>query len=188
MRDSSRFRHCAGSRSDRGRCLFQRRSGRRAHRKAAAALQAAAEGSSGRRARERRGGACDDRPAIAAPSYVIAAPGEDTDEEITEFNPVIIAEIDDGAEAHVGQRRCHAARSDRHRGGGVSARWTRPRQSGLSPRRRPYRLDRSAGRQRSRTAIDGPSPAPYGPPPLARTLEHLDGRRIRFARTSHRVK
>jgi ribosomal subunit interface protein len=28
----------------------------------------------------------------AAPSYVIAAPDEDTDEEITEFNPVIIAE------------------------------------------------------------------------------------------------
>lgn len=30
--------------------------------------------------------------ALAAPSYVIAAPDEDTDEEITEFNPVIIAE------------------------------------------------------------------------------------------------
>jgi ribosome hibernation promoting factor len=33
-----------------------------------------------------------DQNAVAAPSYVIAAPGEDTDEEITEFNPVIIAE------------------------------------------------------------------------------------------------
>jgi ribosomal subunit interface protein len=30
--------------------------------------------------------------AVAAPSYVIAAPEPDTDEEITEFNPVIIAE------------------------------------------------------------------------------------------------
>ena len=30
--------------------------------------------------------------AVAAPSYVIAAPDENTDEEITEFNPVIIAE------------------------------------------------------------------------------------------------
>jgi ribosome hibernation promoting factor len=30
--------------------------------------------------------------AVAAPSYVIAAPEQDTDEEITEFNPVIIAE------------------------------------------------------------------------------------------------
>ena len=28
---------------------------------------------------------------VAAPSYVIAAPEQDTDEEITEFNPVIIA-------------------------------------------------------------------------------------------------
>src|SRR6188768_136109 len=30
--------------------------------------------------------------AVAAPSYVIAAPEHDTDDEITEFNPVIIAE------------------------------------------------------------------------------------------------
>jgi ribosomal subunit interface protein len=30
--------------------------------------------------------------AVAAPSYVIEAPEQDTDEEITEFNPVIIAE------------------------------------------------------------------------------------------------
>ena len=33
-----------------------------------------------------------DRSAVDAPSYVIAAPEQDTDEEITEFNPVIIAE------------------------------------------------------------------------------------------------
>jgi len=33
-----------------------------------------------------------DRAAIDAPSYVIAAPQQDTDEEVTEFNPVIIAE------------------------------------------------------------------------------------------------
>ena len=33
-----------------------------------------------------------DQNVIAAPSYVIAAPEQDTDEEITEFNPVIIAE------------------------------------------------------------------------------------------------
>ena len=33
-----------------------------------------------------------DRNAMAVPNYVIAAPDEDTDEEITEFNPVIIAE------------------------------------------------------------------------------------------------
>ncbi|HZO48081.1 MAG TPA: ribosome-associated translation inhibitor RaiA [Xanthobacteraceae bacterium] len=34
----------------------------------------------------------NDQNDMAAQSYVIAAPGEDTDEEITEFNPVIIAE------------------------------------------------------------------------------------------------
>jgi ribosomal subunit interface protein len=33
-----------------------------------------------------------DQADVAAQSYVIAAPVEDTDEEITEFNPVIIAE------------------------------------------------------------------------------------------------
>ena len=88
-----------------------------------------------------------DQSVVAAPSYVIAAPEHDTDEEITEFNPVIIAEVDDGAETHVGERSRHGTRPDRHRGGGVPARWTRSRQSGLSPRRRSYRLDRSAGRR-----------------------------------------
>jgi ribosome hibernation promoting factor len=34
----------------------------------------------------------DGSAAIDAPSYVIAAPQHDTDEEVTEFNPVIIAE------------------------------------------------------------------------------------------------
>jgi ribosomal subunit interface protein len=33
-----------------------------------------------------------DRTAINAPSYVIAAPAHDSDEEVTEWNPVIIAE------------------------------------------------------------------------------------------------
>lgn len=33
-----------------------------------------------------------ERGAIDAPSYVIAVPQQDTDEEVTEFNPVIIAE------------------------------------------------------------------------------------------------
>jgi ribosomal subunit interface protein len=33
-----------------------------------------------------------DRAAISAPSYVIAAPAHDSDEEVTEWNPVIIAE------------------------------------------------------------------------------------------------
>lgn len=40
----------------------------------------------------RNGGNASDQPAIDAPSYIIAAPEQDTDEEVTEFNPVIIAE------------------------------------------------------------------------------------------------
>jgi ribosomal subunit interface protein len=43
-----------------------------------------------RQAARANGQAADN--AVAAPSYVIAAPDADTDEEITEFNPVIIAE------------------------------------------------------------------------------------------------
>ena len=45
---------------------------------------------------DRHGQASDDaapeRAAINAPSYVIAAPAHDSDEEVTEWNPVIIAE------------------------------------------------------------------------------------------------
>jgi ribosomal subunit interface protein len=37
-------------------------------------------------------GHAQQEPAIDAPSYVIAAPEEDSDEEVSEFNPVIIAE------------------------------------------------------------------------------------------------
>ena len=40
----------------------------------------------------RADGAAPDEAAIAAPSYVIATPEHDSDEEMTEFNPVIIAE------------------------------------------------------------------------------------------------
>ena len=36
------------------------------------------------------------RSGVDAPSYVIAAPAHESDEEVAEFNPVIIAEIDDG--------------------------------------------------------------------------------------------
>jgi ribosomal subunit interface protein len=39
-----------------------------------------------------RANGSDGGAAIDAPSYVIAAPQQDTDEEVTEFNPVIIAE------------------------------------------------------------------------------------------------
>jgi ribosome hibernation promoting factor len=40
----------------------------------------------------RADGQAIEQNAVAAPSYVIAAPEPDTDDEITEFNPVIIAE------------------------------------------------------------------------------------------------
>jgi ribosomal subunit interface protein len=40
----------------------------------------------------RTDGAAPDEAAIAAPSYVIATPEHESDEEMTEFNPVIIAE------------------------------------------------------------------------------------------------
>ena len=39
-----------------------------------------------------RASGSDGGAAVDAPSYVIAAPQQDTDEEVTEFNPVIIAE------------------------------------------------------------------------------------------------
>ena len=53
-------------------------------------------------------------PAIDAPSYVIAAP-EHESEEVTAFNPVIIAEFDHGAETVVGQRSGDGTRHDRAR-------------------------------------------------------------------------
>ena len=81
---------------------------------------------------------------IEAPSYVIETPMADSDEEIAEFNPVIIAEFDHRAEIAVGQRRGIGTRHDGRTGHGVPACWTRAGQSGLSPPGWPYRLDRSA--------------------------------------------
>jgi ribosomal subunit interface protein len=40
----------------------------------------------------RADGQLTEQNAVAAPSYIIEAPEQDTDDEITEFNPVIIAE------------------------------------------------------------------------------------------------
>ena len=81
--------------------------------------------------------------AIDAPSYVIAAPEHESDEEASQWNPVIIAEFDDRSEEPLCQRCGHGAGLDRQAGRGLSPRWTRPRQSGLPPRGRSYRLDRS---------------------------------------------
>ena len=58
---------------------------------AAAPLPSPAEGSSRQSARG-NGRTPDDVPAIDAPSYVIAAPEHDDEDEATAFNPVIIAE------------------------------------------------------------------------------------------------
>ena len=60
------------------------------------------------------------------------------------FNPVIIAESTTALK-RFGQRRGDGTRSDRRRGRGVPACRPWPRQLGLPPRRRPFRLDRSAG-------------------------------------------
>ena len=45
-----------------------------------------------RRLKDRQATRPDSAPGIAAPSYVIAAPEPDAEEEVTAFNPVIIAE------------------------------------------------------------------------------------------------
>jgi ribosomal subunit interface protein len=45
-----------------------------------------------RRLKDRHSAGPDGTDAVAAPSYVIVAPQEDADEEVTAFNPVIIAE------------------------------------------------------------------------------------------------
>jgi ribosomal subunit interface protein len=45
-----------------------------------------------RRLKDRQAARADGAPEVAAPSYVIAAPEEDAEEGIGEFNPVIIAE------------------------------------------------------------------------------------------------
>ncbi len=58
-----------------------------------AARAALASEASGRRGDgQALDGGSRDRATIDAPSYVIAAPEHDTDEEVTEWNPVIIAE------------------------------------------------------------------------------------------------
>src|SRR5436309_11165198 len=55
-----------------------------------------------------------------------------------------------------GARGGDGARPDGSCGRGVPTRWTRARQSGLPPRRRPYRLDRSADDRSPRLALGNP--------------------------------
>ena len=95
--------------------------------------------------------------AIDAPSYVLAAPDHDTDEEVPEWNPAVIAEIDDRPEAPVRQRSRDGTRPARCCRRGFPARWTWPDQSGLPPRGRAHRLDRSAA-DRDRRPLTAPEP------------------------------
>ena len=99
-----------------------------------------------RRLKDHRPERIDDRAAIEAASYVIAAPEPEGETEIDGFTPVIIAEIYHPAEAALGQRRGDGARHDRRPGPGVPARRPWRHQYRLPPLRRAFRLDRSAGR------------------------------------------
>ena len=67
---------------------------------------------------------------IDAPSYVIEAPHDESD-EAAEFNPVIIAESTTVLTIDVGQRCGAGARYDRGARCGVPSRRARPHQSGI---------------------------------------------------------
>ncbi len=97
-----------------------------------------------RRLKDRPAGRPEGAQDVAALSYVIEAPQDDAGDEAVDFNPVIIAEIDDRAQAPVCQRSGHRARPHRHGGHGVSPCRPWPGQHRLSAAGRPYRLDRSA--------------------------------------------
>ncbi len=83
--------------------------------------------------------------AVDAASYIIAAPEHEDEADIDAFTPVIIAESTTTLETALGQRRGDGTRSDRRTGSGVPSRGAWRRQHRLSPCRRPFRLDRSAG-------------------------------------------
>ena len=104
-------------------------------------------------------------PVLDAPSYVIEAP--DDEDEITDFNPVIIAETTTSlkrlsvSEAVMELDMTGAT-------AGVPPRLQRPGQYGLPPRRRQCRLGRSAGAlppDYMPQPIDAREGRPYGPPP-----------------------
>ena len=165
MRDPSRFRHHAGGRCNRRRRLCQRRSGGRCASKSGCAATSAGSRTI-RPARTRRPRA-GNRP-IDAPSYVIAAPENDDDEEAREFNPVIIAEVDHVAEAALGQRGGDGTRPDRRRRSWCSG--TLDMAASIWSTAAPTAT--SAGSIRPQLTrprpIDGVALRPYGPPPLRR--------------------
>ena len=85
-----------------------------------------------------------DGAALDAPSYVIEAPAEG-DDEVTGYNPVIIAEATTSLKRLSVQRGGDGTRSDRRRLPGIPAWLERPGEHHLPPLRRQYRLGRSAG-------------------------------------------
>ena len=97
-----------------------------------------------RRLKDHRPERLDGRASVDAASYIIAAPEGESDAEIDSFTPVIIAEIDHRVEKAVGQRCGDGARHDRRSRSRVPARRPWRHQRRLSPRRRTFRLDRSA--------------------------------------------
>ena len=80
--------------------------------------------------------------------------------------------IDDRPETPFGQRRRDGARPDGRAGRGIPARRAWPRQPGLPPRRRSYRLDRSPVDRAGRPLTASRAPT-YGPPPLRRRPAEL---------------
>ena len=151
MRRPSRFRHHAARRRDGGRCLSQRRSGGGASRSGCAATSAGSRTTMPPAATmaARRTRAGNRRAELR---HRRAGAGERGRGHRLQSGHH--RRGDHGAEAAVGQRGGDGAGHDRRAGRGVPPRRPRPRQPGLSPRGRPYRLDRPA-RRCCPTAIDG---------------------------------
>ena len=85
-----------------------------------------------------------DGTSIDAASYIIAAPEEGNEVDIDAFTPVVIAEIDHDIETALGQRCGDGTRHDRSAGACLSTCRAWRNQHRVSPRRRAFRLDRSA--------------------------------------------
>ena len=114
----------------------------------------------------RNNGACDAADQSMRRATSLPRRHDDSEEDVTAFNPVIIAESTTALQAAVGQRSRHGTRYDRRSGHGVPPRRPRPGQPGLPPCRRPYRLDRSARHRRVKRPLTGADGRPYGPPPF----------------------
>ena len=90
---------------------------------------------------------------VDAPSYVIAAPDHESEEEVTDFNPVIIAESTTALEQLSVSEAVMELDMTGRAGRGVPPRGERARQHGLPPPRRQHRLGRSAGSKGGRLGL-----------------------------------